>query len=165
MPKDTVEDPTDDGTLRPNEKPISKVGSGFEPMEIEDRDIEIHLPEGVDLDDPFTLFEVYYPSWIIDHIVDAINYYDRDVGDGPWARGKEWYPTTPQEIWLYLAIRIYMTLHVENKIKDYWSTSPDDPIHPITKYLSKNRFFELHMRYRITNDDNTTYSRVCTLTL
>ena len=160
MPKDTIEDPTNNGTLHPNKKPISKVGSGFEPMNIEDRDIEITLPEGVDIERPFSLFELYYTDSVIDSMVDAINHYNRDVGEGPWARGREWYPTTPREIWLYLAIRIYMTCHGENEMKDYWSTSLDDPIHPITKYLAKDRFLELHVRYRVGDDDDTIYTRV-----
>ena len=83
MPKDTIEDPTNNGTLRPNKKPISKVGSGFEPINIENRDIEITLPKGVDIERLFSLFELYYIDSIIDLIVDAINYYNRDVSEGP----------------------------------------------------------------------------------
>ena len=89
MPKDTVEDPTDDGTLRPDEKPISKVGSGFQPMHIEDREIEIYLPKGVDPEHPFSLFELYYTTEIIDNIVLSINHYSRDVGKAHRARGKQ----------------------------------------------------------------------------
>ena len=83
MPKDTIEDPTNDRTLRPNKKPILKVGSSFKPINIEDRDIEITLPKGVNIERLFSLFKLYYIDFIIDLIVDTINYYNRDVGEGP----------------------------------------------------------------------------------
>jgi hypothetical protein len=41
-----------------------------------------------------------------------------------------------------------MTLHVENEIQDYWSTSRTSPKHPISKHMARGRFQELHMRFR-----------------
>ena len=43
-----------------------------------------------------------------------------------------------------------MTLNVQNEITDYWSTSKEArPFHPISRYMSRNRFQELYMRFRI----------------
>ena len=163
MVSTTVFDPTGDGTLRPNEKPISKRGTCFQPMILEDHDIEISLPEGVSAEDPYTLFELYYSLEIIESIVEATNSYDRKVPDKPRARGKDWYPTTNREIYLYMAVRIYMTIHIENEISDYWSTSKDDAFHPCSVYLPKDRFLELHIKFRLTSDTSTAYARVCDL--
>jgi hypothetical protein len=52
------------------------------------------------------------------------------------------------EIYTYFATRIYMTLHIENKISDYLNTSDITLFHPISKYIPRNRFQELYLRFR-----------------
>jgi hypothetical protein len=46
-----------------------------------------------------------------------------------------------------------MTLYVDNEIADYWSTKDMAPEYPITKYLSRDRFQELHMRMRFHGEE------------
>jgi hypothetical protein len=41
-----------------------------------------------------------------------------------------------------------MSLHIENKIANYWNTKDMTPEYPITKFLSRNRFHELYIRVR-----------------
>ena len=155
MPEDTVFDSTDKGTLRPNEDPLQKKGDTFKPMKLPHWDWEIILPENVSPDDPITLFSMYYTPEIIDLIVEKTNEYRREPRDDscPRARADNWYPTCSGEIYLYFAIRIYMTLHIENEISDYWKTSKNGPIHPIRNYISRDRFQELHMRVRIHGEE------------
>ena len=47
MPTAAVQDPTDAGTLRPDEKPLQAKGTHFEAMDCPDFDLELHLPEDV----------------------------------------------------------------------------------------------------------------------
>ena len=150
MPEDTVFDSTDKGTLRPNAKPLRKKGDVFTPMQLPNWGWEITLPENVSPDDPITLFIMYYTPEIIELIVEKTNEYRREPQDDSChrARAREWYPTCCGEIYIYFAIRIYMTLHVENEISDYWTTKDFAPRHPITSYISRDRFQELHMRVR-----------------
>ena len=75
MPEDTVPDPTDDGTLRPNEKPLRKSGTCFQPMQIQYHDTQITLPNNVSFDDPFALFRLYYNQYIIESIIKNTNEY------------------------------------------------------------------------------------------
>ena len=63
------------------------------------------------------------------------------------------YPTCAGEIYLYLAIRIYMTLYICNEIADYWNTKDFTPDHPIASYMSRDRFQELYMCMRIYGED------------
>jgi hypothetical protein len=155
MPEDTVFDSTDKGTLRPNAKPISKQGDTFKPMRLPNWGWEITLPENTSPDDPITLFTMYYTPEIIDLIVEKTNNYRREPQDNSLSRARAngWYSTCRGEIYLYFAIRIYMTLHVDNEIADYWSTKDMAPEHPITKYLSRDRFQELHMRMRFHGEE------------
>jgi hypothetical protein len=41
-----------------------------------------------------------------------------------------------------------MILHVENEISDYWNMSRATPDHPISKHMLRDRFQELHIRFR-----------------
>jgi hypothetical protein len=75
MSEDTVFDPTDKGTLRPNAKPLRKKGNAFKPMQLPDFGWEITLPEHTLPDDPITLFTIYYTPEIIDMIVEKTNEY------------------------------------------------------------------------------------------
>ena len=77
MPEDTVFDPMDKGTLRPNAKPLRAKGDAFYPMKLPDFGWEITLPEEVSIDDPITLFIIYYPPKIMDMITKRMNEYRR----------------------------------------------------------------------------------------
>jgi len=49
------------------------------------------------------------------------------------------------EIYVYFALRIYITLYVCNEISDYWDIKDFIPIHPISKEMSRDRFQELYI--------------------
>jgi hypothetical protein len=124
MPEDIENDPTDQGTNRPNAAPLKKAGSESTPMNLPNFSFEITLSEDVSTDDPISLFTLYYTPEIIDQIVYYTNQHYRtphDLDHSTYSRCKEWYPTSPGEIYIYLAIRIYMTLNVQNEISDYWT--------------------------------------------
>ena len=168
MPEDTIFDSTDKGTLRPNENPLRNQGDSFKPMQLPDWGWEINLPNNVSPDDPITLFTLYYTPEIVDLIVEKTNSYLREPQDDSCARAraKEWYPTSCREIYIYFAIRIYMTLHIDNKIADYWNTRDFALLHPITSYMSRDRFQELHMRVRFHgNQEQGPYEKVTSIFL
>jgi hypothetical protein len=61
IPENTKKDTTDTGTLRPNIKPLKNLGKQFIPIEIPNFDAKIMLPKEVSVNDPITLFLLYYP--------------------------------------------------------------------------------------------------------
>jgi hypothetical protein len=157
MPEPVVADTTDAGTLRPKLKPLPKAGTHFQPMQLDDFDFEVHMPEDCSPEDPITLFTQYYNQSIVDTIVSATNSYQREVPDNEaksGSRAAAWEPTCRKEIYLYLAFCIYMTVFPTNCLEDYWSTKQLTPFHPITKLFSRNRFQELRRRFRIHEDEN-----------
>jgi Transposase IS4 len=155
MPEDTIFDSTDKGTLRPNAKPLRAKGDAFKPMKLPNFAWEITLLENTSPDDPITLFTMYYTLEIISMIVKKTNNYLREPEDDSClrARANEWYPTCCREIYIYFAIRIYMTLYVCNEIADYWNIKDFTPNHPITDYMSRDRFQELYMRVRLAGTE------------
>jgi hypothetical protein len=150
MSEDIENDPTDTGTKRPNVRPLKKTGNRLIPMELPDFEHDIQLPYHASADDPITLFMLYYSVEIVEEIVPCTNLCFREPQDPtrPRARAHEWYPTSSGEIYVYLALRIYMTLNVQNEIADYWDTRICTPNHHITKHMSRDRFQELRMRFR-----------------
>jgi hypothetical protein len=155
MREDIQNDSTDSATKRPNSPPLKKAGSCFIPMQLDDFGYDISLPETASADDPISLFTLYYAPEIIEQLVEYTNQYQREPRDAskPHSRALSWYPTCSGEIYTYLAIRIYMTLNVQNKISDYWDTRVCTPFHHITKHMSRDRFQELHVRFRCYGSD------------
>jgi len=81
MPKDTIFNSTDKGTLRPNAKPLRKKGDVFKPMELPGFGYEITLLKHTSLNNTITLFTLYYTPEIIDLIVEKTNDYIREPKD------------------------------------------------------------------------------------
>jgi hypothetical protein len=152
MLENTVPDPTDQRTQRLNAPPLQKKGDKFISLECPDFEAKITLLIDVSPDNPITLFTLYYTPEIIDQIVRHTNNAPQTAQDPtrPHAQAKLWYPTCAKEIYLFLAIRIYMTLFPQDKVADYWSTSKLFPQHEITRYMSRDRYQELHIRYQVT---------------
>jgi hypothetical protein len=150
MRENIENDPTDSATKRPNSPPLKQSGSHFIPMQLGEFGYEINLLYYTSPDDLISLFTLYYTSEIVEQIVQYTNEYQREPREPerPHCRANAWYPTCTAEIYTYLAIRIYMTLNVQNEISDYWDTRTCTPSHHITKHMSRNRFQELHMRFR-----------------
>jgi hypothetical protein len=70
MPEETVFDPTDKGTLRPNTKLLRKKGAAFYLVQLPYFDSKIILPEHTSPDNPITLFTLYYTPEIMDLTVE-----------------------------------------------------------------------------------------------
>jgi hypothetical protein len=157
-------DPTDPGTQRPNVKPLRKSGTHFEPIELEEWDPQIALPDGMSPSTPMDIFGQYYTPQMMEIIATNTNLYERTPEDPtqPYARAHRWFPTCAQEIYLYFAIRIYMTLYPEYELEYYWDTRSTTPFHPFTQYISKDRFMELRIRYRVAPPGHSDiWQRVC----
>jgi hypothetical protein len=94
---------------------------------------------------------MYYIPEIMDMIVQNTNNYARKSRNelAPFARANKWYLTCRGELYLYFAIRIYMTLVVLNEISDYWDKTKITLTHEVTKWMARDRFQELHMRVRL----------------
>ena len=139
---DVQPDPTDTGTLRPKRKLLLKTGDAFIPIDVPDFSSEVILPPGITPLNALGIFELFLPDPILDSIVENTNNPEGRV-HRPWkpnARAVDWIPMTRKELKSYIAIIIYTGLHIEQKIKTYWSTDPDSPYHIIPRYISLRRF-------------------------
>ena len=49
---------------------------------------------------------------------------------------------------------IYMTIHIERSNEHYWNTLPISPVHPITRFMSRDRFQLLYRRFCIWDTED-----------
>ncbi|KEY74609.1 hypothetical protein S7711_05040 [Stachybotrys chartarum IBT 7711] len=136
------EHPADAGTYRPNLPPVPTHGTHFEPLEMPYREPEFKaLPPTA-----LQLFQAFVPEPLVNRWVDYTNK-AADI-----ANMKDWRPVSASEIYLWLAILIYMGMHKESSFRDYWKAPTAqgyDPTHPITKLMPSRRFQQLRTRLRI----------------
>lgn len=139
-----------DITGRPDFKAVAACGSAFYPFKLEQRHPFLSaLPAS-----PVDLFQLFLPVSLIQGWVSYTNEAPEPTrGPGPGSRsnsgykqqpsqrGKAWSLTSMPEIYLWLAIQIYIGLHRETRLEDHWKVSGPShvPSHLIIKYMTYNR--------------------------
>lgn len=141
----------DNSTVRPHEPPAIERGppGSFIPFDVPARPREIrNLPAN-----PLDLFFQYIPRDFVERWAEWTNVAPLPK-EGPRARTSRvyrWRKTSADEIYLFLGILLYMGIHYEPQISGYWSSQQqkEDPIHPFTRFISRDRFQLLLQRLRI----------------
>src|SRR2546421_213827 len=131
----------------------------FEAMELENIKGSSQIPC---TSSPKDLFSLFFTDSVLDRIVRCTNFNaERVRADSVATRAKNiwfhdslnqrpWKPVTSYEILAYLGILIYMGIHVEPYINDYWNTNKDDPIHQLVrKTMSNNRWKQIDRYFHI----------------
>src|ERR1700733_12535574 len=92
--------------------------------------------------DPWQLFKLVWIDELIDRLVKHTN---KNAKLHPPPEDKDfpyrWKPTLRQELYAYLAVLIYMGLHIESSIEDYWRPNFNyGTMHVIRNFISANRW-------------------------
>ena len=100
-----------------------------------------HLPNTVAPDDPYAIFNLFFSDKAIQILVYHTNEYDFQH-PGP-EKSRRWFPTTAQEFRAYLAVNIWMSLHIESSISEFWNMDPlEGPLHEqVFKHISLIRWY------------------------
>jgi hypothetical protein len=111
-------------------------------MELEDAKGSSQNFHTIDSSSPKSLFSLFFTNLVLDRVVRYTNLNTERVRVDPIAtRAKNirfhdslnqlpWKPATSSEILAYLGILIYIGIHIEPYIDDYWNTNEEDrPIH------------------------------------
>ena len=114
----------------------------FDPLPIfnEDEYGQPKLPENIDNKDPAQLFRLFWTDELLNQLVEYTN---KNAELHPAPEDKEfsrrWRPTSRQELYAYLAVLIYIDLHIESSIKDYWRLNFNyGTMHVIRNFISAN---------------------------
>lgn len=117
------------------------------------------LPEGVDVDSPIALFSLFFDAEVLDRIVYHTNQHAEKLQADvpPTLAHRRWKPTSSSELYTYLAIVVYMGVHREPSLVEYWqklhSTAPR---HEINRYMAKERWEQLN-RYLYCTEVNQSF--------
>jgi len=132
----------------------------FEAMDLENVKGSSQVPY---TSSPEDLFSLFFTDPILDRIIRCTNLNAERVRINPVAtRSKNirfhdslnqlpWKPVISYEILAYLGTLIYMGIHVEPYIDDYWNTNEEEgPIHqPIRKTMSQHRWKQINRYFHI----------------
>ena len=106
------------------------------------------LPASVDASNAIELFQLF----LTDELLDELAFYTNSLAKEYYQVSKkekvesarEWKPTCRSELYAYLGGLVYMALHREPSIGDYWKISDGFlPAHPVRNYISRNRFEQI----------------------
>lgn len=185
--EDSAPDGGDLGVQQPIAPPTTERGDRFFPYPLRDPHRPTHiytLPNT-----PLGLFQLFLTSEMVDFLVrnthrrrdqqsrapadEKKHSHSRDpqakhsrYGDWPGSHK----PPNASEILVFLASLIYMGLHQENRLEDYWNTNPLAPSHPISRFFSRDRWQAVYSSFATFDPDDEgdeaqprLYARVSTL--
>ncbi|KAG5793277.1 hypothetical protein H9Q69_007677 [Fusarium xylarioides] len=143
-----------DNTARPDEESATQRGYHFEPLNLEERDPDISTIAS-QAAAPVDLFLQFLPEKIVEkwvqYINEAADRYSRENHDF----SRSWKPVNLAEVYLFIGIIIYIGLHREADLRSYWAANTFEkflPDHPISRLMTRDRFFQLFRRVRIYNE-------------
>ena len=110
------------------------------------------LPSTVAPDDPVAIFDLFFNDEAIQVLVNHTNEY-AFLNPGPESlRSRAWYPTTVKEFRAYLGVCIWIGLHIQSTIGEFWNIDAlKGPIHDqILKYISLKRWQQIDRFFHIS---------------
>lgn len=106
-----------------------------------------HLPPHIDAGDPFAIFKLFFDDALLDAVACHTNDHAeklRGEDPDPYLRPRPWKPTSPTELYTYLAIVLYMGIHKEPEIEEYWERGHKNaPIHQLNNYMAETRWQQI----------------------
>ena len=115
---------------------------------------------------PYNVFSLFFNDDILIKFVEYTNEYAAkhvSEEDKPFAR--KWYPTSLEELRAYIATYIYMGMHSQSEVPDYWNRdSNKGPIHPlIYDHIGLKRWQQIDRFLRIskpTTSQSTVFEKL-----
>ena len=132
----------------PKPKPIPR----FTPMKITDL---VHglgkLPTHV-ASTPYRVFSLFFTDEILHKLAQYTNEYAEHASEESGSSERKWYPTSLQELRAYIATYVYMGVHSQSKVTDYWNRdSTKGPLHPMVyDHIGLGRWQQIDRFLRIS---------------
>ena len=140
-----------------------KIIPKFKAMDLNHTTSSSQILNTIDSSNPEALFALFFTDSVIDRIVQCTNVNAESVRADPASSRAlnirfhdscnqlPWKPVTSSEILAYLGIIIYMGIHVEPHIANYWNTdSKTSPIHhPVRNSMSRIRWKQINRYFHV----------------
>ena len=104
-----------------------------------------YIPNIVASNDPYAIFSLFFNEEVLEGLVQHTNEY-AFLNPGPEiAEARIWFPTTIKEFRAYMGVSIWMGLHIESSVPEFWNTDPlKGPIHEqVLKHISLKRWQQI----------------------
>ena len=110
-----------------------------------------HLPNTIAPDDPYEIFNLFFSDETVQTLIEHTNEYAL-LYPGPEQGGRRWFPTTVKEFRAYLGVSIWMGLHIESSIPEFWNIDPQKgPVHEqVSKHISLVRWQQIDRYFHIS---------------
>ena len=167
---DVVPDSTDLETDRSNLRSITDIDDRFEPIQISSNVSWVNIPSDISPLDAASLWSLYFFFEMLQTIAKHTNIYVNEShrwGKERGSKARSFPNTNELELKTYFEIRIYMSLHKESQVSDYWNIKLNKPLHSlIQEAMTLNRyeniyrnlyFFDYKSKFR---SDNAVFQRV-----
>ena len=156
----SIAESTDPGTRRPDEASFSQSGADFQPLLMPSRCMQISPISTTNAHNPFALWQLFFtPNHM--HVMmthtneNAKLYYANNTTE--YVHARLWYAITIQELYTFFAIHIYMGIHKEPRIPNYWNQQSDKPLHPlIYRTMSYNQFEMIDRFFHVSDPQKST---------
>jgi hypothetical protein len=117
------------------------------------------LPEDVDKGSPIALFDLYFDAAILDRIAYHTNQHAEKLRAASPTACRGWKPTSPNELYTYFAIVIYMGLHREPSLAEYWEKGHRSaPTHKVNEHMAQKRWEQLDRYLYCTEVEQSFFS-------
>ena len=136
----------------------------YDPMRINRHLAEARLPVGTTIS-AIGIWKLFMTDQVLETIVRNTNQYAEEHIDAS-IRQRPWKPVTLRELYAFIAVQVYMGIHTETDIEDYWNTHPSKPLHPaIAKHIGKTRFEQIDRYFHIStpkppSQNETTFEKI-----
>ena len=110
----------------------------------------VRIPPETDLSSAYSLFSLFITEESIALLSVNTNKYARGKNAGE--TGREWRETTTADMKVFLAILIYMGVHISPSDEDYWQTA-EEPIHMPRRFMGLKRFQQIKRFFHIADPD------------
>lgn len=114
-----------------------------------------NLPDHVDSGSPYAIFSLFFTEYHLGIFADNTNQYaesERAQEEEDFKHARPWYLTTVPELRAYIATYIWMGLHPESAVEDFWNTNElHGPIYTaVTRSLSLKGWQQIDKFFHIS---------------
>ena len=86
---------------------------------------------------PLLFFKLFFSEEVFEQLAANTNAYAAAEGAGA---GRPWRATSAAELKIWIGLIIYMSVHRQSSVKEYWNRSGQAPLHCIMRFRGMNRF-------------------------
>ena len=131
----------------------------YEPMPIKEpyRTGVHNLPSTVDINDPYAIFSLFFDHSILKTLARHTNKYASLHQPDPakYPKHRPWKPTTWKELRAYIAAYIWMGLHKDLAVDEFWKENEwGTPIYPeVSNFIGRERWQQIDRFFHISDPE------------